>query len=212
MRLTCPSAMLRFSRKVQPVVQAPRAVPDDRHRDFPSKGKACSIIRPPTERKMKQTMGRSREKPAKLHAFKRLAETVEAASWELKTEWKPRPAAEKAEYEEALLAEAQSLKPRLDRAAFQWISEGTFPSLTPRETFFLQLRFIGAWQLLYQIETENGATIFRTTAKSQRQFLGWLLTTWGHDVGMIEGLDRVATSWEAQENMARRKDEQHGGG
>ena len=156
-------------------------------------------------------MGTTRQSIQKPGRFKRLGEVVEAASWELKTDWKPRIALLKAEYEEALLAEAETLRARLDKAALQWISDGTFPAMTPRETFFLQARFVGAWQLLYQLETDAGTTVFRTAVRSDKELLAWLLTIWGRDTGTMEGLDRIATSWEAQERIGDKGEHPAGG-
>lgn len=148
-------------------------------------------------------MRKKQRKSTHTHHFKFLAERIEEASWKLKTDWQPTLSATKQEYEEALLADAAKLKTHLNRAALQWISTDTFPRLTAKETFFLELRFMGAWHLLYQLELENGSTFFRPTSSSESEFLAWLLTKWGHEIGTIEGFDIVINSWKAKKKIRK---------
>ncbi len=123
------------------------------------------------------------------------------AGMSLESDFEPRLSATSREHEEALLQEAEELRGKLDLAVLHWISEDVFPCLSPRETFFLRLRFLGARNLLYQLQLEDGSSVFRIDGMKEKSFLIWILTRWGHEIGTVEGFDYVVSSWDCLDNL-----------
>ncbi len=135
--------------------------------------------------------------------FRHLAERIEVAELSLKSDWEPRLSAKNREHEEALFQEAKELRAKLDLAVLHWITKNEFPRLSARETFFLKLRFLGARNLLYQLQLEDGSTVFRIDGMKEKNFLVWILTQWGHDIGYLEGFDHIASSWDFLDNFKK---------
>ena len=137
--------------------------------------------------------------------YHQLALRLELAGIQLESDFEPRLSASSREHEEALLQEAEELRGKLDLAVLHWVSEDAFPSLSPRETFFLRLRFLAARNLLYQLQFEDGSSVFRIDGMKEKSFLIWILTRWSHEIGTVEGFDHVASSWDFLDNFKNKK-------
>jgi hypothetical protein len=128
--------------------------------------------------------------------FHHLARRVEEGAFELRVDSPPGLEAQLQEHEEALLAEASTLRQELDLAVQRWIVHGAFPTLLPRPRRFLYFRFLAAFRFLDLLSLpEGGASVFRVAGMKETQFLHWLLCEWGHHHGTVEGLSDYEYSW-----------------